>query len=509
MSDKVEKAVMATSIQDWPLGMAPAGGAAQGKAPRGVSVFSTSQLLGVTGLGKDGDRVTTTYQYPYFNLTISERVDMYRLCSPIFGVVTGRMNRIAGLEWTVTKASKDEDRIAERLKECMAIYREYEDDPTVKGLGVRLRCAAEVFRWLPEVRRDLKNFDAALRRWSRRLKAQAEDRSTEVEDWLRAPNQGDTFSDLIKKIVFDLHVHGVAAPYKEAMNGHVENVYELPGGTVYPIRGRYIGEATGYVQLVDGFDPQVMFKDEVSFLQYAPRSDASYGSIPLEALVNKVAESLLFDQRAAEMADGTKPPEKLIAFGDRSPFGALGEEFELPIDKAEQKRVEALVNEARKEAVRVITGYGTPAIVDVSRADTFQYQSERQKMVREEVGLVFGASNAEMNLTGSEATSGRETSETQERYDLYKGIYPLVQTIENFLNQDVLPYRFGSGFLFQYQPSTSETAKVDLLRKKKDSGLYSVNELRAEELGRDPFEGKQYDEPSPSQPQQGMLGGML
>jgi hypothetical protein len=501
VGDVVRKAAMAEGI-DWPLAVG------KDEPRRGVAVYSTTQLMGDSAVGADGERRQVTYQYPRFMLTLSERVDMYRSCSPVFGVVTGRMNRIAGLEWTVTRASKEEDRLAERLRECRALYLEYEDDVSPRGLGVKVRCMTELFRWLPELRRDLKNFDAVMRRWSRRLKAKSEDRCTEIEEWLRTPNQTDTFSDLIKKVVFDMHVHGAAATYKEVLSDRVENLYELPGGTVYPVSGRYVGDATGYVQLVDGFQPQLMFKDEVSFLQYAPRSDSSYGSIPLEALVNKVAESLLFDQRAAEMADGTKAPEKLIAFGDRTPFGAIGEEFDVPIDRAEQRRIEALVNEARKEAIRVITGYGTPVVVDVSRADTFQHQSERQRMVREEVGLVFGASNAEMNLTGSESTSGRETSETQERYDLYKGIYPLVQAVENLLNVDVLPYRFGSGFLFQYQPSTSEGAKADLLKKKKDSGLYSVNELRTEELGRDPFSGEQYDEPAPA-PQQPPMGGPL
>lgn len=485
---------MATSIEDWPFRQEINGKV----APRGITILNTAQLLGVSGITKDKERMSATYYVPPFVLTVSERIDIYRLCSPVFGVVTGRMRRISGLEWKVIKNQKEEDRTVEGLKKCRDLYVEYTDDPSARGLGIKVRALVEIFRRLPDVRRDLKNFDAALLRWSRGMKIGGENKCTEIEDWLRRPNQEDTYEDLTKKIVFDMHVHGSAVPFKQALAERIENVYELPGGTIFPVKGRFVGDATGYVQLVDGYDPQIFFRDEVSYLQYAPRSDDAYGAVPLEALVNKVAESLMFDQRAAEMADGTKPPEKLIAFGDRSPLGNLGEEFEFPLNKDEQKRIETIVTEARKEAVRVISGYGTPAIVDISRADTFQYQSDRQKMVREEVGLVFGASNDEMNLTGSDSTSGRSSSEAQERMNQSRGVYPIVQSLENFWNLDVLPFRFGSGYSLKYEATTSEAEQIELLTKKKNSGLLSVNEIRTVDMGREPLKGDQYNEPAPA-----------
>ena len=491
----VGKSRMATSIESYPL---IAGMEHPATQKRGATVYNTFELMGQSGYTKDGTHETVTYQIPMFNLTISERIDIARLCSPVFGVVTGRQNRISGMSWTITRKAKDEDREAERLKKCRALYMEYSGELGTRALGVRIRCLSEIIKALPEVKRDLTNFDASLLRWSKAIRDTNEDGCSSIEDWLRHPNQEDSFEDYMKKITFDLMVHGAAAPYKEVQDNKIENLYILPGGTVYPIKGRFIGEATGYIQVVDNFEPQIMFRDELGFIRYSPRSDSSYGSVPLEALVNKVAETLMFDQRAAEMADGTKPPEKLIAFGDRSPFGNLGSEFDMPLPKSEQKRLEQSINEARKDAIRLISGYGTPVVVDVSRADTFAAQMERQRVVREEVGQVFGASNAEMNLTGSDSTSGLSSSETQERYDLYKGIYPIIQAIENFINYDVLPFRYGEGYLFNYQASASEGSQLTLMRAKKDSGLYSVNEIRTRDLGEDPFAGEQYDEPAPA-----------
>lgn len=509
----VRKAHMATRVDDQSQYLS-----ARLRSPnqRGLTVYSMSSLLAQSARDKDGQLQMAEYQMPYFALTVSERVDIFKTCSPVFGVITGRMNRIAGLQWKITHNKKVEDRIVEQLKIARDLFREQEGDLSPRSIGIRVRSLAEVLKVLPDVRSDMSNFDACLLRWSRRIKTQHEDSCSEVEDWLRTPNQVDTFEDLIKKIVFDMHVHGIAVPYKERSpsSGLLENVYELPGGTCFPIQGRHVGDAVGVVQIVDGFEAQLYYSDEVALLQYAPFSGDPYGAVPLEALVNKVAESLMFDARAAEMADGTKPPEKLIAFGERAPWGSLEDEFEIPLDKDEQKRVETLVNEARKEAVRVISGHGTPVVVDVSRADTFQYQSERQRMVREEVGLVFGASNAEMNLTGSESTSGRNSSDTQERYDLYKGIYPHVQAIENVMNLQILPFRAGSGFLFQYEPSVSEKAQVELYRAKLESGLWTPNEIRTEDMGRDPFRGEEYDMPRGAQPVQppqqvNPLGGLM
>ncbi len=95
-------------------------------------------------------------------------------------------------------------------------------------------------------------------------------------------------------------------------------------------------------------------------------------------------------------------------------FGSgLDDDSSMPVNKNEQKRVETVINEARKGAIRTLTGIGKPLVLDVSRSDTMQTQIERQRQIREEVALVYNMSNMEVNLTGSEDTSGRAVSESQ------------------------------------------------------------------------------------------------
>lgn len=482
------------------------------KNRRGITARDPYAVMNRWAVDKDGEVQSAQYQIPLFTLTVDERLAMFQRCAPIFGVVTGRMNRVAGMAWRVVRHKKEEDRIAQVLKENKQIFDEFDsDDP--HDLGIRIKCLKEIFRYLPDVKMDLSNFDNALLRWSRRINSQAEDKCSEIEDWLRQPNQEQTFEDLIKEIVFDLHIHGNAVPYKEVQRGRIENIYCLAGGSTVPVTGQFVGDPVAYLQLTDTLHPQLYYQNEVEYLRYAPNSNDPYGSVPLEALVNKVAESLMFDERCAEMADGSNQPSKLLAFGDNSVMGAIGEKFDTPMDKNEQKRLEAQINEYRKEAIRIITGHGVPVAVDVSRADTFGQQNERQKMIREEVGVVFGASNMELNLSGSDNTSGRQTSETQERYDLYKGIFPTIQNLENFWNLRVLPFRYGSGYEFKYDQQDTDAKKIREAGEKLQTGLYSVNEIRTKDLGEDAYPEEQFNRPNGAQlnltqDPLSMMGGM-
>lgn len=471
---------------------------------RGVNVYTASELVGITGRDKFGKMVQGQVEVPLFGLSVYDRVSIAQRCDAVFGVVSSRANRIAGLEWKVTRESKEEDRLESWLKGLKQIYDEYEGQG-LTGAVVRGRCVRESGRYLTDLLPDMSNFDRALLRWHRRIQQSAEDRSTEIEDWLHEPNSEDDFEDFLKKWAFDLMVHGCDALYKQEVAGRLENLYHLPGGSVVPLKERFVSARRAFAQAMPGMDPKIYFEDEVTFSVYMPNSGISYGLIPLEALVNKVAETLFFDQRAAEAADGTRPPDKLVLFGDSSPFGATltgPEAVDVPLPREEVARLETILNEPRKNAMRVLTGYGTPAILDLSRADTFQYQSERQRFVREATGFVFNMSNMEMNLTGSDDTSGRSTSEAQEKIEQQKGVYPMLATIQNKLNREVIPVRFGAHprHLFKFQSGLSEAEQIELDMKAVQSKTWSVNERRIAR-GDEPW-GPEYDLPDqqPSAP---------
>ncbi len=469
---------------------------------RGANIYTLSDLLSISGTTKGGEIVNGQIQQNLFTLSLDERVQVYRKCGPVYGVVTGRARRIANLDWRVKKLSRDEDRIATYIKQAAEMYREHADPHSVADAVIRVQAWKYIRRYLPDVKFDLSNVQASLLRWRQRNKLAAEDKTNEIEDWMHQINGQRTWSEFVFEGVVDLHVHGAIAWYKERnlATGFIENIYNLPGGTVLPFRTKFVSPVSLYAQILNGVPPMIYGKDEISYIPYAPMSSLSYGSVPLEALVNKIAESLLFDEQAAMKADGTSAPEKLVIMNDMFPFGDGDEGKDLPValPASEQAKIETLINEPRPNAIRLLTGYGggqgQPQVVDLSRADTFEAQSNRQDKVLREIAIVFNMSNIEVNLTGSENTSGRETSETQADIEQQKGWAPLAALYEDRFNTDVLPQRWGSGYEVESDKGASEKDQLELERLKMASGAYATNEVRTDG-GREPWPEPEYDRP--------------
>ena len=473
---------------------------------RGINVYSSTAVVGITGTGRDGKKVQGLIEVAQYGLAIQDREEIAKRCDAVYGVVTGRMQRIATMEWCVTRESKDEDRIETWLKQCKQIYDEYAGATQAKYIVIRFKMVQNILTKLPDCLPDLSNFSMAMLRWKKRIEQCNGDACTEIEDWLHQPNAQDNFDDFIKKWVFDLLVHAGAAAYKEYRDGRLENIYPILGGSVQPLKPRFVGPERAYAQIVPGMDPKIYFPDEIMWSTYMPTSGIGSGLVPLEALVNKVAETLFFDQRAANMADGTVPTEKLAVFGgEKMPFGSLNsdEAPEIPLEKAEESRLETLLNEPRKNAIRVLSGYGTPAILDLSRSEIFKDQSERQRFIRESVAFVYNASNMEVNLTGSDNTSGRSTSEAQASIEREKGIYPIVKDIENDFNTQLIPFRFGSSYTFQFKSGLSDKEQAELDQAKMSTQTYSINEVRLAR-GDEPISGDEFDKPGQAQGTQGM-----
>jgi hypothetical protein len=207
----------------------------------------------------------------------------------------------------------------------------------------------------------------------------------------------------------------------------------------------------------------------------------------------------------AAQADGTKPPEKLvIVTNPTNPFANFDkpEMVEMPLDANEQQRIEQKINTPKKGSIITFSG-NDAKIIDLSRENTMGIQNERQKDIRSEVGLVFNASDIEMNLGGGDNTSGRATAEMQYEIDLGRGVYPIVKLIEAKINRDIMPFRYGSEYTFEFKKmkNEKEEREVDTLRL--DNGEITVNELR-EEKGYTPFDGEQFNRPRNTQLDQPM-----
>ncbi len=492
---QVEKAMLAETIEG-PQSVAVK------QSIRGLNVYTLSDLMGVTGRDKHGHQLQGQVEVPMFTLSVKDRIEIFAKTTTLQGVVTGRSKRISGLDWQVTHKNREEDRIVEELKEYKEIFDELKGSQDLKHLvamsGVRNKIQEELDDVLP----DLSNFNNSLRRMKHRNARLHEDRSTEIEEWLKTPNIHDSFEQFIEKSVTDLMIHGTLGVFKEWMDERIDNIYPLPGGTIFPFRSAQVGGPHAFFQMVPGIDAKIYFSDEVSFLSYVPASWSSYGMVPLEALINKVAETLMFDKRAADQADGTTPPQKIVVFGkNASPFGGITSEgFDLPMDASEQKRIETKLAELRKDAIVTLSGVGRPLVLDISKADTFGAQQTRQDKILRDMALIYNMSNMEVNLTGSEFTSGRETSESQKEIEQEKGIKPILMSLQNMFNREILPYRFGYDYEFKFEPESSEDEQVERDTKKFQSGSYTVNEIR-EERGDDIFPEDEFNRPQGGQPE--------
>lgn len=503
---KVEKAYLANSADLGGLASPP-----MDKDGRGINVYGVSELQGYVGRDKNGEMVYGYTDRPMFTLSLQERMEMFNRTTTLQGVITGRAKRISGLNWKVSRKTADNDRVISTLSEFKEIYDEASADPSdLKMLTIKYKMKQKITAKLPDVFDDLSNFDSALRRFKKRQSRSDEDQSTIIEEWLRQPNIHDTFAQFLHKWVVDLMIHGASAIYKEYGDKELNNFYILPGGTVFPFHDNYVGGVSAYFQIIPAMEAQVYFNDEISFSPYISTSWSSYGICPLEALINKVAESLLFDKRSADQADGTKPPEKLVIFGKTpSPFGNLTSsgEFDLPMDALEQKRIETRINMARKNAIATLSGVGSPTIMDISKSDTFSAQQSRQDKILRDMALIYNMSNMEVNLAGGEFTSGKETSDSQKEIDQEKGVSPMLKSIESVLNREIIPFRFGYDYEFKFDVEPSETEQVELEQKKMQTGTYTVNEIR-ENRGDDVLTDPKYDEPQPPSPEEGGAEGM-
>jgi len=470
------------------------GGGRPEKRQRGYQVYNQTQLTQRTGRDKEGRLLSWTVGQPYFHISIAQRIELFKLSAPVFGLVTSRMNRIAGSTFSVVPDKVNEDRIVAQLKRMKDLFFEYSDNMNMTHLMVRGKSVIEIKRFLPDVLDDLSNFERALMRWRKETGFKIQDQAQEIMEWLEHPSRGVTWEMYVKKFVFDSMIHGMVGTYKDVPDGRIlENFDTLAGGSVYKLKNPYVGGIDGHIQIIDGYEPQIFFGNEISVMNPFPISGIHSAMIPLEALINQLANLLLFNEYMAKQSDGTKPPEKLVVITNNlNPYDQPDSADELKMNTSEQKRIEEKLNTPRKHAIMTFAG-NNATVVDLTKADTLPSQMQLQKDIRMDVATVFNASNIEMNLAGSEFTSGKENSQTQVEMEQGKGIIPIMAMIETQINRDILPYRHG-GYSLEFSRGRNEIEelKADLL--KLQTGEDTQNELR-ERKGKSVFEDDIYNQP--------------
>lgn len=467
----------------------------QDKSKRNIGVYNISQLMQLTGRDQEGRLQHWGYEHPMFYLTISQRNEIFKLSSPVLGIVSSRMNRIAALDFSIVPIKKREDELVEKFKGLYEIYTEFASQMDLKYVVSRARIVQELQKYLPALLPDLSNFNNCLLRWKKDLDFIKANQTEQIKDWLMEPNQGVSWSKYIKKYIYNLMIHGANATYKQTQNKRLENFDVMLGGTVYQLRSPYFSTTEIYAQLAMGFEPQIFFSNEISYTEYLPVSTQSYPIIPLEALINKISEGLLYDKKMANEADDTRPPQKLLVITKNPSMvtGFDGEEGEIPLETDEQKRIESKINENMKHGILTFSG-NNATIVDLTTAGTMELQNTRQKDIREEVAIVFNMSNLEINLTGSGDISGRQTAEMQTEVEEGKGIAPIKKLIAEDITKNIIPFRFGFGYMLEFDRMKNALREVDLTLKRQQAGLETINESREKE-GLKVFSDEQYNKP--------------
>jgi hypothetical protein len=486
---------------------------------RGYSDFnSTASNYRFTAATESGEKRSVAIDPGWLQVDPFTALTVFQKCAPVFAVVSSRANRISTLEFSIVPDKKIEDQIATSLKDVRDIFEET-DPGSLYLLGKRIRLLVEARKVLPDLKADFSNFERCMIRWRRGIMSVKTDKANEITEFLMQPSKGMLWNDFSKQYTQDILVHGRSAIYKQKiklLNGRerLNALHMLPGGSVFPVKGEYVGEFLGYVQITDGMrEPQLFFQDEVSLSQYMPNSSLVNGLSPIDALINLAAENLLFNDLMLKKADGSTPPEKLVVFGENDPNFSSDPTFQTStttfLEKDEQRRIENKLNRRKREgAVAILSGYGNPMLVDLSRADTLPTQMNRQDQINKYVAMAFNASNQEINETGGDGTSGRSTAESQERADNAKGVRPIIITMEQTFTHEVIPQRFGYGYTMQFSVPMSEREKIELAKIKGDSGLWSKNEIRRDDLFLDPIRDPAFDIPQGAAPQQ-QIGGAL
>jgi hypothetical protein len=480
------------------------------KNKRGINVYSPADLMMVSAKDKEDDIHNVPVELVWTETDSKTRLLIYQKCVPVFSVVTGQSNKIAALDWKVSSVKEDEEKIVQDLKDLGNIYKEifpfirFDNGNINEFYFAR---AVEILRILnaslDDLLPDLSNFQSCLYRFKKRIDSKKYIRAKEIEDFMRFPSPGMQWIDFIKKSVQDLMIHGRLALYKQE-----GNFYVLPGGDVYPVKSQYVAGIDSYVQMSDFLEPQIFFPDEMAFTCYMPNSGVANGMTPIDVLINLVSAQINHEKFMAGYADGDAYPQKLVVFGEDNPsFDFSGGFDKNMLDKDEQARIKYAINQRKKDnAIQVLSGYGTPIVLDLSRENTMAELREWRNIVDKSVAMVFNLSNNEINQTGSDGTSGRSTSEVQQKTDNSKNTKALTDTISSLLNYEVIPDKFGFGYKIEFIAPVSDEEKITLAKMKSESGLYTKNEIRLE-LGLDPVPGEENEilqTPAAPAPAQGM-----
>lgn len=496
---------------------------------RGLDVIPLSKLS-VRGETRDGTIIKTELGAGnFFQLDPWTAETMATTCAPIAGVVHQRCTKAARAGWSIETRNRTHiiDEFASGLEHLNYLYDLKGDSPA--DLGAKLRIWTELKKELPDLFPDLSNFPAEKKWWLKRQRSASSNDTAGLEMWLSNPANlgGLAFDEFIKTWTRDYMIHRAASIYKQqGPMGELAGLKMLPGGSVFRLPPMAAGLETAYLQVplgcffaggaygyVEGDDvwlggpgssaqsqiSKLYFRTELSHSQYLPSTNWADGVSPLDALIDAFKSHLRLSGLFTESSDGTRSPEKAIIMGTKLPRMNLTEDSDnssdAPLQETEHIRIERALNDKTRDTiVKILSRLGDATVVDLSHNDKATMLLEWENKVEQLIALVYGATMQEVNRTDSGGTSGRSTSEANERAESTSGMGPIYVGFENALTENVFrPYKPWA--VFRMQSGLSDKERAEIAAGMLASGL-SLNETRDRVWEAEAVEGDEYDKPA-------------
>jgi hypothetical protein len=137
----------------------------------------------------------------------------------------------------------------------------------------------------------------------------------------------------------------------------VENFYLLPGGTVMPLKNKYVGGSQAYVQITKQ-RRRTAFNFGMSFLcQLHPHVGEALRFVPLESIDQHDRRGHAFQQAHADQATD-EDAQKMIVIANNNPFAGLEgtASNNYPLNPSEQKPLKTRSHATHKECHYTFTG---------------------------------------------------------------------------------------------------------------------------------------------------------
>ena len=472
---------------------------------QGWALYSSSNLVPRNAVDKHGLERTVGLDYYAYWTTLSpwDSLEIYRLQSIIYSIVTQRAMIFSGMEDRIVPNYKIEDEIVYKLDEHKLILEEIdpEQDPYEYA-----KHFFEINKYLHNyyLKTDMSNYDKCKRMFIKSIKRHINRSAQEVLDWLYQPKQGYQIQDFKKQWVIDNLVHGRNVIQRP--NKNFDGFALLPGGTVYKVPDIFVGQHSyeRYVQLTYGYfgwdttqRPLYFTSEDLSCGYYIPNSAVTNGVKPLDAVINNVITAVNVDSLLMENSNNEKPPEYLIMVMDNGiePESiATGSE---QVDQIELERLEESVNVKKKDrAIKIVKQYGNSAeLMNLSKENLISILNPYIDVIRKAISQAFHATPNEMGETDTGGMIAKSGAEQQRELYLNQSIKPLSQMWENQFTHEIIKGRFGIRPLTDIGIDPYWTLKLDtqlsenelLDNAVKMIGLpYTPNEIR-EYLGKDPI----------------------